>query len=106
MGVLNNLLTGKRVRAVLTRGNQLAIVLDDNTEVVLGWFTEEGEPANGRPALCRAGGRVNMQSVNQLIAEAAPTQRSRMVGGMTAVERRAATVASAQQHLLPPNYRY
>jgi hypothetical protein len=105
MGVLNNLLAGKSIRAVLFRGNQLAIVLDDNTEVSVGWFTEDGEPVKGRPGLCKVGARLNAQSMNQLIAEAAPTHRLRPHGMPSEADRRLAIAAASQQHLLPTNYR-
>lgn len=108
MGVLNNLLNGKRVRAVLFRGNEVALVLDDRTEVRIGWFDENGEPVKGRPGLVKVGASLNVQSMNQLIAEAAPTQRGIKQFGptMTEADRRLAGAAAAQQRLLPPNYRY
>lgn len=99
MGVLHNLLAGKRIRAVLFRGNQVALVLDDGTETVIGWYDENGEPVKGRPGIVRVGARLNAQSMNQLIAEPSPTQ----AGGKA--DRRFAAEALAQQHALPANYR-
>lgn len=104
MGVLNNLLNGKRIRAVLFRGNELALVLDDATEVRIGWYDENGEPVKGRPGLTKVGGSLNAQSVNQLITEPAPTRRGIKVGTSDA-DRRLAAAARSQQHLLPTNYR-
>lgn len=108
MSVLNNLLAGKSIRAVLFRGNQLALVLDDATEVVVGWFTEEGEPVKGRPGLVKVGAQLNAQSLNNLIAEAAPTQRTPKPepgAPMSEFDRRIAAAAAQQQHILPANYR-
>lgn len=103
MGILNNLLAGKSIRAVLFRGNQLALVLDDTTEVCIGWFDENGEPVKGRPALLNVGARLNAQSVNQLITEPAPTRRTIPVGA-AAFDQHLAQAAARQQHLLPHNY--
>lgn len=67
MSQLTTRLLGKRVAAVLTNGHILSIRTHDGTELEIAWLDDNGVPVRGRPALFKAGVRLNSRGLLDII---------------------------------------
>lgn len=67
MSQLTTRLLGKRVAAVLANGHLLSIRTHDGAEVEIAWLDDNGTPIKGRPALHKAGLRLDCRGFLDII---------------------------------------